>query len=158
MLPEPQASASLFCGVLASRRQLMKAIRSSETRPKRKVRSMLHGPDYRLRENMKTPLGKPDVALKARQKAVLVHGCFWYAHPNYPSAVVPKTRIDCWSGKLTRIATRDRSKVAQLKAAIWDAATVWRCELADAASVASRLTEFLGNPRLHGRRNAREEA
>ena len=98
----------------------MARIRRSDTKPEKRVRSLLHSLGYRFRIQLKGVPGRPDVALTRRRVAIMVHGCFWHAH-GCPSSNIPKTRTDFWSAKFAANKARD----ARLQEAA--EADGWRC-------------------------------
>ena len=55
----------------AGQRPIMQAIRSKDTKPELRVRSMLHKLGYRFRIHRKNLPGKPDIALTARPQGHL---------------------------------------------------------------------------------------
>ena len=146
---------SLFADVSDGRRRIMRSIKSSETGPERRVRSLLHELGYRFRKNLKGLPGRPDIALTARRKAVFVHGCFWHSHGLCKNSSVPRTRQEYWIEKLKKNVTRDARNSQALQDAGWKAEVVWECELADEPSVAARLTRFLGPPRGNNKNRLR---
>ena len=54
----------------------MGRIRSIDTRPEKKVRSLLHNLGYRFRLHSKKLPGKPDIFLKKHKTAIFVMGVF----------------------------------------------------------------------------------
>jgi DNA mismatch endonuclease (patch repair protein) len=123
----------------------MRAIRSTDTRPERLIRSLLHRAGYRFRKNVRDVPGSPDLAIKRRKKAVFVHGCFWHQHSGCRHAKMPRIRTEYWVPKLQRVMERDQKNIADLEAAGWQTLTVWECELqCDLAGTFNRVTKFLG--------------
>lgn len=122
----------------------MRAIRSTETKPERRLRSMLHRAGYRFRKNVKGIPGTPDIVFSSRRKVILVHGCFWHQHPGCRHAKMPRTRAEYWVPKLSRIKERDQENLAALKQAGWRIFLIWECELEkDENAVFSRAVAFL---------------
>lgn len=110
----------------------MSRIRSKDTKPELKVRSMLHRCGYRFTvngpKNKKLP-GKPDIVLPKYKTVIFVHGCFWHYHKDCKYAKIPKTRTKWWEAKLTGNAERDICKQEQLKKLGWRVLVFWECEL-----------------------------
>ena len=136
----------------------MRAVRSTNTRPERMVRSILWASGYRYRVHARDLPGSPDVVLRPRKKAIFVHGCFWHRHQNCKKATDPKTNISYWAPKLLANAARDETNLRRLRALGWDAMVVWQCELGDVASVAKKLCAFLGRPRTIAQRRTPNQA
>ena len=57
------------------------AVKSEGTGPERRVRQALTQMGIHYRVNLKGVPGSPDIAFPRARQAVLVHGCFWYLHP-----------------------------------------------------------------------------
>lgn len=126
----------------------MRAIRSKDTKPELRVRSVLHRMGYRFRVTPSGLLGKPDVAFPGRKKAVFVHGCFWHRHLGCRFAYRPKSRQEFWDAKFSRNVVRDGEVITALEAIGWHSLVVWECETSDGPALEDRLTNFLGSARL----------
>lgn len=130
-----------------SRSEVMSRVRSKGSRPEMLVRRAAHALGYRFRLHRADLPGSPDLVFAGRRKVVFVHGCFWHGHDCKLGARLPKTRVDFWAGKIARNVERDVQAQARLDEQGWKTLVLWECELRDAASLAERLTEFLG-PRV----------
>lgn len=126
----------------------MASVRSKHTKPELIVRSMLHAMGYRYRLHRRDLPGRPDIVFPTRQKVIDVRGCFWHRHPDPAcrNAVLPRTRADFWSEKLTSNVARDGRNVQSLLDMGWDTLVLWECQLSDTVALARRLTDFLGPP------------
>jgi len=125
----------------ARRSALMKRVRQRDTEPEWAVRRSLWSIGARYRVNVRGLPGSPDVANRARRKAIFVHGCFWHFHEGCDRGRLPKRNRAFWKKKLEGNRARDASKVEQLGALGFDVLTLWECELADEALL-SRLHDF----------------
>ncbi len=121
----------------------MARIKRSNTKPERVVRSLLHKLGYRFRTQMKGVPGRPDVAFTKRQKAVMIHGCFWHAH-NCGAFRMPQTRTAFWRAKFAANRERDMRLEKAARAAGWECITIWECEINSEKSLRKRLQSFLG--------------
>jgi DNA mismatch endonuclease (patch repair protein) len=126
-----------------SRSENMRRIRSKDTKPEIKVRSMVHRLGYRFRLHRKDLPGKPDLVFPSRKKVIFVHGCFWHSHDCTSVARTPKTNTAYWVEKIQRNTERDAQHQSALKALGWNVLVIWECELKDAEALSSRLTSFL---------------
>ena len=108
------------------RSELMSRIRSKNTKPEIRVRSILHSMGYRFRLHGNLP-GRPDIVLPKHRTAVLVHGCFWHQHPGCSRQ--PKTRKSFWKEKFSRNKERDKQQLEALGNMGWNVVVVWECEL-----------------------------
>ncbi|MCA3563494.1 MAG: DNA mismatch endonuclease Vsr [Methylocystis sp.] len=122
----------------------MRAIRSTDTTPERLVRSLLHRLGYRFRLHAKELPGKPDIVLRPRRAAILVHGCFWHGHGCARGGRMPKTNRDYWERKIARNRERDAERLMALEARGYRVLTLWECGLKDAAALEESLRRFLG--------------
>lgn len=121
---------------------IMKAIKSSNTKPELVVRKMLHAAGYRYRLHPKNLPGRPDIVFPARKKAILVHGCFWHVHKPCGTARIPDSPM--WREKLFRNIQRDKEVKTALRSLGWRAAVVWECEINKSTpKVLQRLRLFL---------------
>ena len=128
-----------------TRSEIMRAVRSKDTKPEMVVRRLVHGMGYRYRLHRKDLPGKPDLVFPARRKVIFVNGCFWHGHDCTRGSRQPKDNADYWLAKITRNVERDRTSIAILQAAGWQVQTIWECEtkVGDREALASRLDYFL---------------
>lgn len=130
----------------ADRSEIMRAVRSRDTKPELFVRNLAHGirPGYRLyRRDLP---GSPDIAYVGAKKAIFVHGCFWHGHDCARGGRTPKHNRDYWIAKVARNVERDRHNVAFLAELGWNVLTIWECQLKEPEAVADRLRIFLSEP------------
>jgi DNA mismatch endonuclease, patch repair protein len=121
----------------------MSRIRSRNTKPEIKVRSILHRLGFRFRINVTKIPGKPDIVLPKYYSVILVHGCFWHRHPGCKYAYTPKSRIDFWEKKFQDNIKRDEIVLKQLNESGWRVLRIWECEVDDAENLIKRLVFFL---------------
>jgi DNA mismatch endonuclease (patch repair protein) len=118
----------------------MRQVRSANTTPEKKVRSLLHRLGFRFRLHRQDLPGKPDIVLPKHASVVFVHGCFWHRHPGCPRATTPATHQDYWLPKFKRTVERDKRNQIELRRLGWRVAVVWECELRNLDRLAKRLT------------------
>lgn len=139
------------------RSERMSRVRSKDTRPERKVRSLLHALGYRFRLHVRLP-GRPDIVMPRHRAVIFVHGCFWHRHPGCPNTRTPKSRVSFWTQKFEGNVQRDALVRQQLSDAGWRAMVVWECELVDTAALVCKVETFLQDARdaisgtVHGSR------
>jgi len=133
-----------------ARSDIMRAVRSENTKAELVVRRILHSLGYRYRLHRKDLPGSPDIVFSSRRKVIFVHGCFWHGHDCKRGARKPKSNSDYWQNKVTRNRARDASSTDQLRRTGWKCLIVWECELglAKRSGLISRLINFLG-PNVH---------
>ncbi len=125
------------------RSQNMSKIRSGNTKPEKKVRSVLHKLGYRFRLHRKNLPGSPDIVLPKYHSVIFVHGCYWHRHEGCVNATMPKTNTKFWLDKFKQNVKRDLLVKESLNDLGWKVVTVWECEVADQAALEERLTNEL---------------
>ena len=97
----------------SARSEIMKRIRSQNSKPEIKLRKYLYGMGVRYRlHNIKLP-GRPDICIGRIKTAVFVHGCFWHQH-GCSRSNMPKSNIKYWKPKLERNKARDRENLESI--------------------------------------------
>ena len=122
----------------------MSRIRSKDTAPELKVRSLLHRMGFRFRIHAKHLPGRPDIVLPRLRVVIFVHGCFWHRHEGCRFAYTPKSRVGFWTSKFEENVVRDTARRVDLEIQGWRAITVWECETGDEAKLALALEKALG--------------
>lgn len=125
------------------RSNIMRGVRSKNTRPERVVRSLLHRRGFRFRLHNRELPGKPDVTLPRYRVALFVHGCFWHNHEACAAGRMPSSNVEYWQTKISRTKMRDREHAAGLAGMGWRVLTIWECELADEAQVTAKMEGFI---------------
>lgn len=120
----------------------MRRVRSRDTKPEIRVRSVLWRLGYRFTLHSDLP-GCPDIALPRRQCVVFVHGCFWHRHRCPAGRSFPASNVTLWEQKFTRTKRRDVGRRRELRRAGWRVLVIWECEIDDTEWLASRLAEFI---------------
>lgn len=123
----------------------MSRIRSKNTRPEIKVRSLLHQMGYRFRLHSHELPGKPDIVLPKHRTVIFVHGCFWHRHKGCKYAYEPKSRQEFWQKKFRDNVHRHAEVVRLLLSANWSVLVVWECQLRDPESVQESLGLYFSN-------------
>ena len=121
----------------------MSRIRSRDTSPEKKVRSLIHRMGYRFRLHVKKLSGKPDIVLPKHKAVIFIQGCYWHHHENCRRSNWPKSNKDYWIPKIMRNIERDRTNLAKLSEAGWRVLTIWECETKDSCALSSIIKKFL---------------
>jgi DNA mismatch endonuclease (patch repair protein) len=127
-----------------TRSRIMRKVRSENTGPEMKVRSLLHKIGFRFRLHRADLPGKPDIVLPCHRVALFVHGCFFHAHNCPRGRREPKANSEYWRLKRQRNEERDARSVASLMNSGWKPIVVWECELRDMLALASRMKSEIG--------------
>lgn len=114
----------------------MRANRSRDTGPERRLRAELHRLGLRFRKDTLIRLGdtrtRPDVVLSQLRVAVFIDGCFWHRCPLHASD--PKANSEYWAPKLEANVARDRRVDSALGEAGWEVIRVWEHESPEVAA------------------------
>ena len=121
----------------------MSRIKSRDTSPELKVRSILHSSGYRFRLHRKDLPGKPDIVLPKYRTVIFVHGCFWHRHLDCKYAYTPKSNIEFWEKKFTANIQRDLRSKKLLQEQGWTVIVVWECQVNNQEILGSYLTNSL---------------
>lgn len=121
----------------------MSRIKSRDTKPEKRVRSLLHRMGYRFRLHKKGMPGHPDIVLPRFQKVVFVHGCFWHGHEGCARASRPSSNKEYWRNKIAKNKARDAQVLKDLDDLGWKYEIVWECETKNLDALAERLERFL---------------
>lgn len=113
----------------ANRSEIMRRVKSSNTKPEIALRKSLHALGFRFRVNVKDLPGKPDIVLRKHRTVIFVHGCFWHGHDCRRGARTPKTNTAYWLEKISRNMARDRKNQQRLRELDWNVLVVWECEI-----------------------------
>ena len=152
-----KVGTAVDCFTSEQRSSLMVRIRSRDTAPERKVRSVLHRSGCRFRLHRKDLPGCPDIVLSRHRVALFVHGCFWHSHNCCKRARTPKSNKPYWSAKLRANIARDRAHAIQLRRLGWRVAVIWECQATDETRLRRRLEKLIPFPptSIHGRKAAK---
>jgi DNA mismatch endonuclease (patch repair protein) len=123
----------------------MAAIRRRDTKPERRLRSLLHNRGLRFRVDLPIRLPgskpiRPDIVFTRAQLAVFCDGCFWHGCPEHGRRPDVRNR-DYWAPKIVGNVARDRRHTQMLQEAGWVVVRVWEHE--DAHAAADRIASLL---------------
>src|SRR4051812_42381531 len=110
------------------RSEVMRSVRSKNTKPELVVRRLLHRMGCRFRIHRKDLPGHPDIVLPKYRKIVFIHGCFWHQHQGCKRSARPASHADFWGRKLDRNVRHDAEVAVALKAAGWEVLVIWECQ------------------------------
>ncbi len=113
----------------ATRSYNMSQIKGKDTKPELTVRKFLFSHGFRYRLHDKKLPGKPDIVLRKYSTVIFIHGCFWHGHENCKYFILPKTRTEWWSNKISKNKSNDRNSLILLKKGEWNIINIWECEL-----------------------------
>ncbi|MCK9264720.1 MAG: DNA mismatch endonuclease Vsr [Deltaproteobacteria bacterium] len=122
---------------------IMSRVRSQDTAPEMKVRSITHRLGYRYRLHRKDLPGNPDLVFPSRKKVIFVHGCFWHGHDCSRGGRIPKANTKYWQGKINKNIERDKKNQEALQSLGWETLIIWECDLKDPDKVILCITKYL---------------
>lgn len=111
------------------RSEIMRKVKSKDTGPEKKVRSLLHSLGFRFRIHRKDLPGKPDIVLPKYKTVIFVHGCFWHGHEDCKLARTPKSRQFYWVDKIKKNSERDLKNQKELSNLGWNVLILWECKI-----------------------------
>lgn len=112
-----------------TRRRIMAAIRSKDTKPELLIRRGLHAMGFRYRLHDKKLPGRPDLVLPKWKAIIFINGCFWHGHEDCHIFKLPKTRSYFWEDKINKNRNRDDQNHKALLAQGWRILDVWECAI-----------------------------
>ena len=141
-------SAKVKLKTTPQRSRIMRAVKSSNTKPELKVRSVLR----ELRVGVvpiRTRLpGSPDILLR-KTVAIFVHGCFWHGCSRHYRP--PKSNAWFWRRKLEGNMARDRRVQDELLRMGYRVLVIWEHAL-DKDGFDRRLSDAVNHLGNHGGR------
>jgi DNA mismatch endonuclease, patch repair protein len=139
----------------ATTSQIMRAVRSKNTRPELTLRRALHARGARYRLHASDVPGCPDIVVRSRQVAIFVDGDLWHGNPaewkrrgRSNLAEMFPNRTMWWVEKIQRNVARDRKVDDLLAATGWTVLRLWASDvLSDPERCAELVVGVLQNPR-----------
>ncbi len=126
-----------------TRSEMMRAVRSRDTKPEILVRKALFRKGLRFRLQRRDLPGRPDIFVLRYRVVVFVNGCFWHRH-GCALTTRPKSRSDFWDEKFNRNVARDVKTMRELSLQGFRVAVVWECSLKGSPERAmERLWDFI---------------
>jgi DNA mismatch endonuclease, patch repair protein len=129
----------------------MSAIRATENRTERALRSALHRLGLRYRKYTTSLPGRPDIVFPSKKVAVFVDGDYWHARVlqekgsrAFRATVKKKATRSYWLAKLRRNVERDRAATNTLRKAGWLVVRLWESDTKrDVQRAAERIARAL---------------
>lgn len=110
------------------RSEIMRKVKSKNTKPEILIRRELHKRGYRYRLHDSKLPGKPDIVLPKYKTIIQVRGCFWHGH-DCKAAKLPKSNREYWSKKQEKNQNRDKKNDQLLKGIGWKVIVIWECSI-----------------------------
>jgi DNA mismatch endonuclease (patch repair protein) len=124
------------------RSEIMKKIRSKDTKPEMIVRKFLTSRKIRYRLHLKELPGCPDIVVRKKKIAIFINGCFWHGH-GCKLSKIPKSNQEYWKRKIEVNMERDLSSLEKIKDMGWLPIVLWECEVKNELILEERLRGVL---------------
>lgn len=129
------------------RRKTMQAIKSSNTSFEDRVHKELWRRGIRFRKNVRTLMGKPDIAIKKYKVAIFLDSCFWHGCPEH--CRMPSSNTDYWRSKIQRNRARDKAVLEHYSQLGWNVLRVWEHEVKqDFDGTIARIVDIVDRAKL----------
>lgn len=109
------------------RSEIMSKIRSLDTTPELKIRTLLKKHRAKFVTHPTNVIGKPDIANPEKKLAVFIDGCFW--HGCKICRTIPKANKNFWEKKISYNKKRRRTVKRELKRNGWNVMEFWEHEV-----------------------------
>jgi DNA mismatch endonuclease, patch repair protein len=125
----------------------MSAIRSTDNKTERALRSILHRRGLRFRKDVKALPGRPDIVFSRARLAVFVDGDYWHGRmlrehgPEYVSQYFQPHQRPYWTEKLERNVKRDDAVTNKLESEGWVVLRLWESDIKRNLSMAADRIE-----------------
>ena len=120
----------------------MSRIRQSDTAFEKSVFLQLRRRHVYFRKHYKKVIGKPDIALPNKKRAVFLHSDFWHGWQYSRWKGILPSRF--WIDKIERNRKRDQKVTRSLRRLGWDVLVIWEHSLrSDSERAIQRITKFL---------------
>lgn len=130
------------CLSKAQRSEVMRKIRSDNTKPEQAVERMLRDAGLRFTKQDGSLPGRPDFVIKKYRIAVFVNGCFWHGH-SCPRGKLPSSRREFWEKKISGNVRRDRRNLRKLRTLGYSTINIWQCKLSRQDLIGRRIERIV---------------
>lgn len=111
------------------RSDLMRKIKSKDTKPEKKLRELLWGLGIRYRKNVKKLPGTPDIVLRKYNLVIFVDGEFWHGYNWEEKKDKIKSNRGFWIPKIERNMQKDKSVDQYFSEKGWTVMRFWEHEI-----------------------------
>jgi DNA mismatch endonuclease (patch repair protein) len=124
------------------RSEIMSKIKAEGTQAELAIFKELRKRKVYFQKHYERIIGKPDIALPSKKKAVFIDGDFWHGY-NF-SKIKNRLPKKYWLGKIESNITRDKRNKLILKKNGWKVLRVWEHEIEkNLSKVADKIQFFL---------------
>ncbi len=109
------------------RSEIMRRVRSKETKMEIAFRKVLWQKGFRYRKNLANYFGKPDVILKKYKTVIFLDSCFWHGCKKH--CRMPSSNKKYWIDKIERNKKRDKKVNKHYRKIGWNIIRIWEHKL-----------------------------
>ncbi|MDX9882422.1 MAG: very short patch repair endonuclease [Prolixibacteraceae bacterium] len=132
------------------RSELMRRIKSENTKPELKLRKFLWGIGIRYRKNVKKLPGTPDIVISRYKLIIFIDGEFWHGHNWEEKKSKIKSNRDFWIPKIERNMQRDVENNRYYSEKGWHVMRFWEHEIKKEFAVCiSRIISYIEDCQLN---------
>ena len=126
------------------RSQIMRKIKSKNTKLENRIISDLWKAGFRFRRNVSSLKGKPDIAIKKYKIVIFIDSCFWHGCSEH--CRMPSSNKLYWEKKIKRNIERDKEVTNFYQEKRWYILRIWEHELKnDYKNILNRIADFINN-------------
>jgi DNA mismatch endonuclease, patch repair protein len=111
----------------AKRSEVMRAVKSKNTRLELRFRRALWRKGFRYATNSKRYFGTPDIVLRKHKAVIFVDSCFWHGCRKHGG--LPAVRVSFWRAKIEANRIRDKKVTLFYRRAGWRVFRVWEHDI-----------------------------
>ena len=119
----------------------MRQVRNKDSAIEVALRNELWSRGLRYRKNVKSIVGKPDIAFIGKRVAVFCDSEFWHGYNWEERKKDFKSNQEFWITKIERNIQRDKEVTAQLEADGWVVLRFWGCDIKKSCSACADIIE-----------------
>jgi DNA mismatch endonuclease (patch repair protein) len=109
------------------RSQIMRLVRSKDTKLEIRFRTALKKLGYKYRKNVSSYFGKPDIVLPRLKTVIFIDSCFWHGCSRH--CRMPHSNRAYWKAKIGRNKQRDKKTSEWYKRNGWIVLRLWEHSL-----------------------------
>lgn len=110
------------------RKEVMASIRSKNSKAEMAVFSYLRKEGVYFQKHYKRAVGKPDIALPRKKKAVFIDGDFWHGR-RLDEWISKNGENNYWADKIKNNVARDKKQRDELRANGWQLLVIWESDI-----------------------------
>lgn len=120
----------------------MSRVKTHATKPELIVGKLVKELGYKIKTNVKSLPGSPDIVIPGKKAVIIVNGCFWHGH-SCKRAKLPATNKAFWIKKIRGNKIRDKRNLRLFNKLGLKYLVVWQCQTKDKEKLKSRIGNFL---------------